>query len=342
MLDLEKSILQWRGCADRLRDHGPSADFMSIDVLQARHELLRAVRAFFSGRDYMEVETAYLAASAPPDTHIEPLRAFVGGRGPFFFHTSPEMGMKKLLSLGCARIFQICKVFRVEELDEHHNTEFTMLEWYMPGEYRDAMQETEKLIRWVAERATWRGAGYVRHEWKNYDLGLLCRDNTGINPLLLDRDGLAQEMKIRGLVGALQGETWEELFFKLFIQEVEPRIERDAPYFIERWPVLVSSMARRRDEQSVERFELYMKNLEIANGYTELLDAEEQRQRFAQENEKRRSLGREPLPVDEEFLAVLPHIEAPCAGVSVGLDRLLMVLLEKQTIDEVLVGRFRP
>jgi elongation factor P--(R)-beta-lysine ligase len=313
---------------------------MHIDVLKARHQLLKAVRAFFFERGYTEVETAYLTPSAPADAHIEPLEVFVGGKGPFFLHTSPEVGMKKLLALGCERIFQICKVFRVEELDEHHNTEFTMLEWYRPGTYQDAMLETEQLIRRVAEETTWSGS-YARRDWKRYDLGLLCHQHAGINPLLLDRDRLLEAMNERGFMSAEQGETWEELFFKLFIQEVEPRIDRDVPYFIEDWPVLVSSMAKRRHEQSVERFELYMKNLEIANGYTELLDAEEQRARFEQENEKRRSLGREPLPVDEEFLSALPHLKGPCAGVSVGLDRLLMVLLEKDRIDEVLCGRFR-
>jgi len=315
---------------------------MDIDVLQARHNLLKTVRSFFFEREYMEVETAYVSPFASPDAHIEPLTVFVGGKGPFFLHTSPEMGMKKLLALGCKRIFQICKVFRVEELEEHHNTEFTMLEWYMPGTYRDAMLETEQLIRWVVEHAAWSGSAYVARAWKQYDLGLLCLEQTGVNPLLLDRDRLLEALRERGFMGAEHGETWEDLFFKLFIQEVEPRIERDVPYFIKHWPVLISSMARRKDRESVERFELYMKNLEIANGYTELLDAREQRARFEQENEKRRSLGREPLPVDEEFLRVLSHLEGPCAGVSVGLDRLLMVLLERETIDEVLSGRFRP
>jgi elongation factor P--(R)-beta-lysine ligase len=315
---------------------------MDINVLKARHELLRAVRSFFFERGYMEVETAYVSPFAPPDAHIEPLTVFVGGKGSFFLHTSPEMGMKKLLVLGCERIFQICKVFRVEELEEHHNTEFTMLEWYMPGTYRDAMFETEQLVRRVAEQTAWQGSAHVAREWKEYDLGLLCLEHTGINPLLLNRNRLLEALRERGFMGTEQGETWEDLFFKLFIQEVEPHIERDVPYFIEGWPVLVSSMARRKDEESVERFELYMKNLEIANGYTELLDAREQRARFDQENEKRRSLGREPLPVDEEFLRVLPHLKGPRAGVSVGLDRLLMVLLERETIGEVLSGRFRP
>ncbi|MEO0249845.1 MAG: EF-P lysine aminoacylase EpmA [candidate division WOR-3 bacterium] len=315
---------------------------MEIDILRARHTLLKAVRSFFLERGYLEVETPYLTPFAPSDAHIEPVSVFVGGKGPFFLHTSPEIGMKKLLALGYERIFQICKVFRVEELEEHHNTEFTMLEWYMPGTYRDAMIETEQLIRTVAGHTAWKGSAYVARTWKRYDLGALCLEHAGIDPLCLDRDSLEERLRERGSVGIGNGEAWEELFFRLFLQEVEPRIHPDMPYFIEDWPVAVSSMAKRKDGHRVERFELYMRGLEIANGYTELLDAEEQRARFEEENCRRKKLGRKPLPVDEEFLAALPSLKGPCAGVSVGLDRLLMVLLEKQSIGEVLCSRFRP
>lgn len=315
---------------------------MGIDVLRARHQLLRAVRSFFLERGYLEVETPYLTPFAPSDAHIEPVTVFVAEKGPFFLHTSPETGMKKLLALGCERIFQICKVFRVEELEEHHNTEFTMLEWYMPGSYREAMVETEQLVRWIAGQAAWRDSAYATRCWKTYDLGALCHEHTGFNPLVLDRDRLLDALREHGFMGTEHGDTWEDLFFKLFLQEVEPHINPDEPYFIEDWPVAVSSMAKRKDAHRVERFELYMRGLEIANGYTELLDAEEQRVRFQKENDRRKKLGRKPLPVDEEFLAALARVKGPCAGVSVGLDRLLMVLLEKRTIGEVLCNRFRP
>jgi elongation factor P--(R)-beta-lysine ligase len=125
------------------------------------------------------------------------------------------------------------------------------------------------------------------------------------------------------------------------MQEVEPRIEERAPYFIKDWPANLPSMAKRKDAHSVERFELYIKGLEIANGYTELLDSDEQHDRFLQENEKRRKLGKEQLPVDMEFLEGLARVRAPVAGVSVGMDRLLMVLLGKTTIGEVLYERIQ-
>ena len=117
------------------------------DPIYARHLILKAARDFFYERGYIEVETANIARTAPTDPYIEPLRAFVADAAPFYLHTSPEMGMKKILARGRDRIFQICKVFRVEEFEEHHSAEFTMLEWYGPGTYEEAIAETEALVR---------------------------------------------------------------------------------------------------------------------------------------------------------------------------------------------------
>ena len=315
---------------------------MGIDVLKARHELLKAIRAFFYQNDYLEVETPFLTASPAPDAYIEPLRVFVGTEGPFFLHTSPEMGMKKLLLLGHKKIFQVCKVFRVEEFEEHHNTEFTMLEWYMPGTYQDAMLETKRLVESVVEEMKVPDNQFLERPWKRFDLGELCLDRAGINPLPLDEEGLFAAMRDKGIAGIRQDETWQDLFFKLYIQEVEPRLQENAPFFIQNWPRHLSSMAKGKDDYTVERFELYVKQLEIANGYTELLDPEEQLRRFLRENDTRQKLGREPLRIDMEFLEALRHLEGPCSGVSVGVDRLLMVLLGHETIGDVLYGRFRP
>jgi lysyl-tRNA synthetase class 2 len=315
---------------------------MGLDSLKARHDLLKAIRAFFYRNDYLEVETAYLSGCPAPDAYIEPLRVFVGTEGPFFLHTSPEMGMKKLLLLGHKKIFQVCKVFRVEEFEEHHNTEFTMLEWYMPGTYQDAMLETKRLVKSVVEELKVPDSYFFERPWKCFDLGELCLERAGINPLPLDEEGLFAAMRDKGITGIRQDEIWQDLFFKLFIQEVEPRLNEKAPFFIQDWPRHLSSMAKEKDDHTVERFELYMKHLEIANGYTELLDPEEQLRRFLRENDTRRKLGREPLRIDREFLETLRRLEGPCSGVSVGVDRLLMVLLGHETIDDVLHARFRP
>jgi elongation factor P--(R)-beta-lysine ligase len=314
---------------------------MDADALRARHDILKAIRAFFYGHGFLEVETAYLMRCPAPDAHIEPLRVFVAEKGPFFLHTSPEIGMKKLLVEGQGKIFQICKVFRVEELEEVHSTEFTMLEWYMPGTYKDAMAYTEKLVRSLIEGLGTSDQAYFTGPWKKYSLAELCFEKTGINPVILDRQSLFEAMRDKQIFDVQSHEAWDDLFFKLFIQEVEPCIKAETPFFIQDWPVNLSSMAKRKDAHTVERFELYMGGLEIANGYTELFDAQEQHARFLHENEKRSSLGKEPLPVDTEFLAGLSRVQGSFTGVSVGVDRLLMALLGKEAIGDVLYGRFR-
>jgi len=316
-------------------------DGMSLDILKARHEILKAIRTFFYSNGFLEVETAYLTRYPAPDAHIEPLRAFVADRGPFFLHTSPEIGMKKLLVEGHEKIFQICKVFRVEESEELHSTEFTMLEWYMPGTYKDAMLCTERLVKSLVGELDVPDQRYLRDRWGEYNLGQLCLERTGINPIDLDRQSLFELMRDKEIFNIHRDESWEDLFFKLFIQEVEPSLG-EVPCFIYDWPLGITSMAKRKDPQTVERFELYIRGLEIANGYTELFDAEEQHARFLQENERRGKLGGEPLPVDTEFLKALSLVRGSFAGVSVGVDRLLMALLRKSTIGEVLYSRFRP
>lgn len=321
-------------------DHQTSAR----EILRKRHELLRAIRQFFYDREYIEVETANLMRMPSPDPHIDPLEAFLGGKGPYFLHTSPEMGMKKLLSSGQDRIFQICKVYRVEEYEEIHSTEFTMLEWYREGTYVEAIKETNELVSYVA-RVLLGGEGRLyQGAFKNYELETLFREKTGVNPFGLDRDELFEEMKKKGFPGISDGDGLDDLFFKLFIQHIEGTIGRDEPCFIIDWPALISTMAKEKynNTAKVERFELYMRGLEIANGYTELLDPTAQRKRFLKDNEERRKLGKATFAIDEEFLSSLGQLIGSYTGVSIGVDRLLMALLNADTIDCVLPSRFIP
>ncbi len=311
------------------------------EVLRVRHLVLRSIREFFYGHGYLEVETPYLMKSAPPDPYIEPLRAFSGKAGPLYLHTSPEIGMKKILAAGIDRIFQVCKVFRVEEFEERHSTEFTMLEWYRPGTYLEAMEETEELIRFVDRGLNGPGIGHTGGPWKTYRLAELFLDITGIDPLPLSREDLKTQMNSHGFKGLGEDEPWEDLFFKLLVQEVEPCLEKRerAPYFIKDWPASLTAMAKRLDPWAVERFELYMSGLEIANGYSELLNPEEQKGRLIRDNEERLRLGKESFPLDEAFLDAISSIPGPVAGVSIGVDRLLMALLGKESIAEVLPDR---
>lgn len=308
-------------------------------VIRSRHVLMKAAREFFYDREYIEVETPYLARSAPTDPFIEPLKAFAGDAGPFYLHTSPEVGMKKFLARGMERIFEICKVFRVEELEDAHSIEFTMLEWYGPGTYEEAISQTEALVRYLDNAL--RGAPSCASDpWPVYVLSDLFLEMTAIDPLPLSRNELFKQMSNRGF-GGKSDDSWEDLFFKLLVQEIEPRLnEREkTPYFIKDWPASLTAMAKKKDASTVERFELYMAGLEIANGYSELLDPKEQKLRMIRDNEERMRLGKALFPLDEAFLEALEAIPGPVAGVSIGMDRLLMALLGSRSIADVLPGR---
>lgn len=309
------------------------------EILLARHTLLKAIRDFFSRGGYVEVETPNLMRAAPPDPFIEPLKVFAGQKGPFFLHTSPEMGMKKLLPF-CPRIFQICKTYRVEELDEVHNTEFTMLEWYMPGTYDAAIEELARLISHVADRFGPPAIKGLKGEWNSYTLETICLERTGINPLDMNKASLFAALKAKGFQVS-PSDGWDELFFMLYVQEVEPWLHGLDAVIVRDWPLWLSSMAKQKDENRVERFEFYVRGLELANGYSELLDADEQRDRFVRDNKKRMLQGKPVFPIDVELLEALPEIGGPSTGVSVGLDRLLMVLLDKEKIQEVIPYRIR-
>lgn len=309
------------------------------EILLARHALLRAVRDFFYQGGYVEVETPNLMKTAPPDPSIEPLRTFAGKKGPFFLHTSPEMGMKKLLPF-CPRIFQICKAYRVEELDEVHNTEFTMLEWYMPGTYDNAIDELSRFISNAASQLNKPLIEHLQKEWPSFTLESIFLERTGINPLDMDKASLLAVLREKGFrVSGTDG--WDDLFFLLYVQEVEPWLHGLDAVIIRDWPIWLSSMAKKKDDNRVERFEFYVGGLELANGYTELLDPEEQRDRFVRDNKKRMLEGKPVFPIDLEFLDGLSEIDGPITGVSVGLDRLLMVLTRKERIEEVLPYRVR-
>lgn len=304
---------------------------------------MRSIRSFFYEKGFTEVETANLMRTSAPDPNIEPLEVFSGKSGPFYLHTSPEMGMKKLLASGLQRIFQICKVYRLEEYQQVHSTEFTMLEWYREGNYEDAMDETNELVSRIARNLLPDGGVSYQTRFERYNLKSLFVQKTGINPFGLAKDELLTEIHNKGFRGMDATDTLESLFFKLFIQEVEPALPKQSPYFVTGWPAFISTMAKTMDDNphQVERFELYIGELEIANGYTELTDAREQRARFHADNTARESCGNRTFPVDEEFLSALDTINDSYSGVSIGVDRLLMALLGKKTIDDVIPYRFK-
>ena len=291
--------------------------------LQQRSDLLQAVRSFFRARAYLEVDTPIRLPVLLPETHIKPYCS----EG-WFLQTSPEQCMKRLLAHGCGQLFQICHCFRKEEVGRLHQGEFTLLEWYHVGwSYRELMQECEEFIRALCA----------------------CQDLAGI----------AGESLRRGERTVSLAAPWERLtvheafrryarleveealrqdrFDEVLVTEIEPHLGWERPVFLHDYPVELASLAKRRaDAPTVaERFELYIAGIELANGFSELTDPAEQRQRFNEEIRRSRASGNVYAAMPERFLADLGNLGAT-AGVALGLDRLLMLLLGCASVAEVI------
>ena len=286
------------------------------DRLRLRDLFLRGVRHFFVHRGYTEVETPVRVASPGIDPYIDAIEAGDGR----FLATSPELEMKKLLARGMERIFQITRAFRAEEQGIHHQPEFAILEWYARGEtYVDLMETTEALVRESAEVLI--GAG----------LPPPVRRTAPFRRMTVDEAFLAH-------AGWKPSEDFEaDAFFFDLVDKVEPGIKGQGAVFLTDYPEPVGALARKKpdDTKVCERFELYLDGLEICNGFTELTDSDEQRERFARDNGKRESFGKRPYPVDEDFLAALASGIPPCAGNALGLDRLFLSLTGSGALRDV-------
>ena len=292
-----------------------------------RARLLRGIRAFFDGRGFLEVDTPLLDAASNPDPHIQSIEARVNGRRQYL-QTSPEFAMKRLLAEGSGPIYQIAHAFRDEEQGRRHRAEFLMLEWYVPGlDYRGLMAQVEELIL-----ALWEKAGRASH----LSYVEAFRHHAGIDPLdaRLGHLRKATEALAPGLdVHALDRDDCLDLLMSL---AVAPCLQ--GLTFIHDYPASQAALARLKsgDPRLAERFELYYGDLELANGFGELTDATEQRARFEVDNRRRAELGLPVYPVDENLLATLGRGLPDCAGVALGLDRLLMAMTGADDISEVL------
>lgn len=298
----------------------PSA---TLETLKARAELYGSVRVFFAARGVLEVETPVLSRHATVDRHID---SFVTADGQWL-QTSPEFAMKRLLAAGSGPIFQIARVFRQEEHGRHHNTEFSMLEWYRPGFSMHAlMDEVEDLVAGAAGLAR----GFERLSYRE-----AFRRHAGVDPFVAGRAELRAAAVDLGIVGATDFATesepafWLDLLMSL---RISPRLGVAVPAFLHDFPADQAALARVRpaqgDEPAVaERFELFWQGLELANGFHELTDAAEQRRRFEADRQWRRDHGRPVPPYDAHLVDALAHGLPDCSGVALGLDRLLMLRL---------------
>ena len=294
--------------------------------LQHRARLYQHIRAFFSRLDYLEVDTPLLSASSNTDIHIESIAARVCGQTQYL-QTSPEFAMKRLLAAGSGSIFQIGHAFRDEEQGRRHRPEFSLLEWYGVGlDYRQLMDQVEALIRYLdADASAFQRLSYAQ-----------CFEQTlGLNIFEASLARL-RETVAEHIAGIDQLSLSASDCLDLLISEVIAK-RFDGYTFVYDYPAEQASLARlsRVDPRVAERFELFHQDMELANGFSELTDVHEQRARFEQDNARRVAAGRKPYPIDEDFLAALEQGLPECAGVALGLDRLLMVLHSADSIDQV-------
>lgn len=301
-----------------------------VQLLKDRAEMLAKARAFFAARGIVEVDCPILSASASIDAHIDLIST--GGEEKRYLHSSPEYGMKRLLAFGMDDIFQLSHVFRSSEYSSKHNPEFMMAEWYRREySYLEMIHETAEFIqlflgelplRLLSYRAAIKnvtGIDYVQSSAEEL-ISFLKQQEIEIYP-----DALAE-----GKDGILN------LILGLF---VEPQLGEGELTAITYYPASQSALAKtcvQEEEKVSERFEIYYQGVELANGYHELADPIEQKKRLIEANKKRIQLGKDPLPIDENFLAALQKGLPDCSGVAVGFDRLMMLRHNASHIRDVI------
>jgi lysyl-tRNA synthetase class 2 len=322
------------------------------ETLSLRSRVLMGVRCFFHKRGFLEIDAPALVPLPGMEPHLDPMKVEAGlGQGEtpvFYLHTSPEYCMKKLLSAGLDRIYCLGHVFRAEELSQTHNPEFTLLEWYRAAEDYDSMMcDCEELVVHLADMLgkgpkLLRGSSEPLHlepPWPRITVWEAMKEHARVD--LEDVGGLEDLIDIAHEKGYHEVDSswpWEDVFYKIFLQEVEPNLPRNRPFFLVDYPLEMASLARRKPGAArwAERFELYAGGLELANGFSELTDPLEQEKRLWAERRQRQELGKETFPVDYSFLQALRLGMGQAAGVALGVDRLIMLLSGTTRIREVL------
>ena len=317
--------------------------------LMARNRITAAVRAWFGGQDFVEVETAILQASPGNEAHLHAfateLIASDEKRTPLYLHTSPEFAAKKLLAAGERRLFTFARVFRNRERGALHHPEFTMLEWYRANEpYAALIGDCAALLATAAETA---GAKCFSYRGRDADpfakperlaVAEAFRRYAHIDLLstLDNREALAAAAKGQGIRVA-DDDTWADVFSRVLSERIEPNLGIGRATVLDEYPVLEAALARpaAHDPRVAERFELYVCGVEIANAFGELNDPAEQRRRFESEMVEKERVHGERYPLDEDFLAALGSMP-PASGIALGFDRLVMLATGAPRIEQVL------
>ena len=284
-------------------------------ALEVRARILRALRAFFDQQGFLEVETPVRLRAPALEAHID-----AEPSGALFLRTSPELHMKRLLAAGYSRIYQIGPCFRRGERGARHHPEYTMLEWYRANaDCEDILRDAQGLVQSAGAAAAAAGAAapdWLEAPWRAITVAEAFRAHAGWDPVA----------------------AWDADRFDLdLVERVEPALPRDAPVVLRDYPAPAAALARLKpgNPRVAERWELYLDGVEIANAYSELADAAEQRARFEACARERAARGKTVYPLDEDFLAALADGLPSCGGAALGVDRLAMVLLGASTLAEV-------
>jgi elongation factor P--(R)-beta-lysine ligase len=300
-----------------------------LPLLKKRAELMAKIRAFFAAREVLEVETPLLAHAPVTDPHIDAIQV-MGNYG--YLQTSPEYAMKRLLAMGCGSCFQICKAFRVDPPSKIHHHEFTMLEWYRLGfTDLDLMQETEDLLREVLNCPPLIQLTYEEAFLKYLNISALDSYKETLRNLFIEKYGPIPHSE------DFTQDDWRML---LFTHGIEPNLMGESPYIIYDFPASQAALARLKTPKVAARFEVYFQGVELANGYHELQDAAQQRARFNADLALRQSLNKSLVPVDEKLMASLEYGLPDCAGIALGVDRLIALALKVKNIQEISVIDF--
>jgi lysyl-tRNA synthetase class 2 len=323
---------------------------LRMNFLIARGHMVTAMRSFFANRDFIEVETPSLQVSPGMEPHLKAFSTrleepFADSERELYLHTSPEFAMKKLLAGGLPRIFQLAKVFRNGERAPTHHPEFSMLEWYRAEEpYLSLIEDCRELLQeslLAAGGELFRRAGRTSdpfQPWQKLTVSEAFAKYCQIDILrwLEDANGLAEEAKKLGLAPD-PNDSWDDIFFRIFLEHIEPHLGHPVPTIVYGYPLSMAALARRSpdDPRLAERFELYVCGLELANAFGELADPVEQRSRFTADMELKERLYGIRYPIDEDFLAALAQMPE-ASGIALGFDRLVMLAVGAEKIEDVL------
>lgn len=321
------------------------------DYLVYRAQSLKRLRNFFDSNGYVEVETPTLQLCPGLEPNLLALQTTIGeidgARQTLYLHMSPEFTMKKLLAAGMRKIFQVSHVFRDGDWSRRHHPEFTLLEWYSVGmNWQELANEAIDLIRVICGSH----ASHAAHicvldaPWEFISVQEAFMRATGIDLLATTPEPWEPSTELLRIaaesigIRIVDSDSWEDLFFRIFLEYVEPKLGFEVPTVLHSYPASLAPLSRisKDDPRIGERFEIFICGVEVANGYGELTHADEQRRRFEIMAAQRGAQGRQPYPVDESFIAALEAGIPECSGIALGFDRLVMLATGAQRIEEVL------